>query len=754
MIADLEPLVLRMCNALGNGIAQGLLLAFCALLGLRCFRRSSAATRYAVEFAALLTVAALPVVHFFLDPATPTESFSFSEETTAVPPEVGPKSTPASHPPGPIARGFILFPQEQVQAPSTAATKHLLPPGTATVVEEWIERAHEPVTESATPPRLADDLAIDAGANAVLVPSLSMFARALPSPNPLIRLSLPTALATAIALTWLLLAAVRLGSLAWQCLALQQLKRQRQPVPAPIQEQFSKVCRHMRVRRTVDLGIVPDLRSPIAVGFLRPAILLPEALVSSTPGDLDPMLRHELAHVQRRDDWTNLIQQLVKAVLYFHPGVIALSRRLNLDREIACDDHVLAATRTPRDYALFLTDFASRTHGRQWAAAPAAWSNPNQLRERIHMILDAKRNTSPRIAPMRTGILALAALLIAATGIGAAPRLALDATEGPDTTALAASSSDAADVVIVEELPYTEALLADIDQVHVEITTSDSDADLDRPKEKPARHKNSGSRNENENEKKYENYRSKVTVRSSGSATSVTPHEIHRTVVLTAPTPAPHPELAPHPDAMPFPHPPKPARIAIETRAAAIGTTEERNLEERMRRLEKLVESLAHKPQQADWGDPKFHLRFEGLTKSMEQVSKDVERSMRDADRVRPDAFSAEGADKAHNVQRKALEIQRQAIRKQIESMQSQVERLENQLDRLDDQFEKTIEAERERAESQAEAAREDTKERSKSRNPDGKPGQEPQPPKFKEPTVTPAPTGPTPPTPEALIRN
>jgi beta-lactamase regulating signal transducer with metallopeptidase domain len=626
---------------------------------------------------------------------------------------------------------------------------------------------HQPPTDSlndrASFPNLAADLAIETRpawdfSNGLAVLSKLWPARALP-----IRVALPATLAIGITLAWLLLAVVRLGCLGWQCLALQRLKRQHQPVPAPIQDQCSELCREMNVRRAVQLGVVPDLRSPIAIGFFHPIILLPEALVGSTHADLDPMLRHELAHVQRRDDWTNLVQQVVKAVFFFHPGVIALSRRLNLDREIACDDHVLAATRTPRDYALFLTDFASRTQGRQWAAAPAAWSNPNQLRERIHMILDPKRNTSPRMAPMRTGILTLAALLIAATGIGAAPRLALDATEAPSATTLASTSVDtdvSTDVLIVEEITEPETLLVGLDAVRVEVTTSDSDDDeLDRPKEKPARTTGSSSRSSDSN--KNENRNSRVIIRSSGGATSIAPGDKQRTLVLEAPSPAPHPEPAPHLDARPVPRPPKPAKIAVESRTATVASTEERSLEERMRRLEKLVDSLARKPQEMYWSAPKHNFHFEDLAKSMDQVSKDVERSMRDAERKVREAhernnelarekaavFSAEGADKAQQAQRRAIAMQRQALRRQIESMESQVERLEDQLERLDDQFEAAVEAEAE-AKEKAKAAKEKQKDKSKPRHPDARPEQDPAAPTVQETTP------PTPPAPGALIRN
>ena len=60
------------------------------------------------------------------------------------------------------------------------------------------------------------------------------------------------------------------------------------------------------------------------------------------PEELKYILLHELAHLRRRDDWTNLAQKVLKALLFFLPSVWWIERRLSLDREMACDDAVLA----------------------------------------------------------------------------------------------------------------------------------------------------------------------------------------------------------------------------------------------------------------------------------------------------------------------------------------------------------------------------------------------------------------------------
>lgn len=228
------------------------------------------------------------------------------------------------------------------------------------------------------------------------------------------------------------------------------------------------------------------------------------------------------------------------------------------------------------------------------------------------MILDSKRNTSPRIAPMRMG---------APHPRGASHRghrnrsrtsTGAQRLRSIHSIQPGASRSRGGRIREVENYSIdTDTLLADATDVHVEINTTDSADELDRPKEKPARSSGSESRNENR--------RSTVTIRSAGGEV-YDPPERHHALILGAPTPAPHP--APHPDARPIPTPPKPPRIGSAAMAFTEPAGEERSLDERMRRLEKLVESLVHKPTNPELIDPQFHFRFEGLGKSIDRCSR------------------------------------------------------------------------------------------------------------------------------------
>lgn len=143
----------------------------------------------------------------------------------------------------------------------------------------------------------------------------------------------------------------------------------------------------------VKLCVSSDAAVPAAIGFFQPTIVFPGWLLPKlSAAEIKIILLHEFAHLRRRDDWTNLAQKIVKAVFFFHPAVWWIENRLTLEREMACDDLVLAETASPRAYASSLISFAEKLHGgRGLALAQALVSRMHQLSLRVAQILDAKR---------------------------------------------------------------------------------------------------------------------------------------------------------------------------------------------------------------------------------------------------------------------------------------------------------------------------------------------------------------------------
>ena len=91
---------------------------------------------------------------------------------------------------------------------------------------------------------------------------------------------------------------------------------------------------------------------PTVLGVLRPMVLLPLPLMTGlTPDDFVAIIRHELAHIRRYDLWMNLLQRVIESLLFFHPIVWFISRRLSAEREVCCDDLVVSSGYKPMQYA-------------------------------------------------------------------------------------------------------------------------------------------------------------------------------------------------------------------------------------------------------------------------------------------------------------------------------------------------------------------------------------------------------------------
>ncbi len=203
-----------------------------------------------------------------------------------------------------------------------------------------------------------------------------------------------TAWAWYVFLAWLVMASIGLARVA---LATFQLRRMRAEAVAvdlkTLDADLRALMEDFQRYRKVSVLVSQRLEVPTAIGFYKPAIILPAWLLESTPAEeLKYILLHELAHLRRRDDWTNLAQKILKALLFFLPSVWWIERRLSLDREMACDDAVLAHSGSPRGYAECLARVAERSFlRRQVALAQAVVGRVRQLTTRVATILDPDR---------------------------------------------------------------------------------------------------------------------------------------------------------------------------------------------------------------------------------------------------------------------------------------------------------------------------------------------------------------------------
>ncbi|HEX4142220.1 MAG TPA: M56 family metallopeptidase [Pirellulales bacterium] len=244
-----------------------------------------------------------------------------------------------------------------------------------------------------------------------------------------------------------------------------------------------------RLARKIGLKAAPRmcwcarLAEPVVVGVLRPTILLPTALVTGLSTDqLQAILLHELAHVRRYDLAANLLQRLVEVVLFFHPAVWWLSRRVTIERENACDDAVLRLDCPPIRYAEALVRVAElsaasplRSRGRiaRLAATGDRTRDSSQFKRRVLRVLGGEDKGSLRLTPSPIALLLLliAGAVLAPSAWRQSASAETSVAEAKDAAAEKKDKPAAADAP-----PAAAAEVATEDERSLEASTPDAKA--------------------------------------------------------------------------------------------------------------------------------------------------------------------------------------------------------------------------------------------------------------------------------------
>jgi TonB family protein len=222
---------------------------------------------------------------------------------------------------------------------------------------------------------------------------------------------------------------------------------------------FARLVRsHLRIGRIMKAALpVPnfgpdvmtshDVAYPIAAGFFAPMVILPANVAKTLErSDLEAIVRHERAHIARRDILTNLAQRLIEACLFFNPWVYVIGRQLLKEREAACDDWVVATADADR-YASCLAQLAS---GPQPARAPLL--TPSAIGSRRMLVGRIARLLNGKAMQLKTNYLVLGASALAFALLA----VVLQTTTGqaaPTTVAATAATNCDHDATVVNPAP-------------------------------------------------------------------------------------------------------------------------------------------------------------------------------------------------------------------------------------------------------------------------------------------------------------
>ena len=224
--------------------------------------------------------------------------------------------------------------------------------------------------------------------------------------------------------TWVLglLAAgviVRVGWIGLGLLRLARLARAADRIAPPA------VARELLARFRLSAVFVqhPEVRMPCSFGLFRPTVMLPAAFDRLEPAFQRAIVCHELLHIERRDFARVVVEDVAAALLWFHPWVWLLRRRIRLHREQVVDAEVVRRTDDRRAYVRCLVELAGHPLTLR-LVSPMLRST--ELRARADAVLEKEEAMSIRRAAVLTTGLCVA---LGATVWMAAATVPLNAAE-------------------------------------------------------------------------------------------------------------------------------------------------------------------------------------------------------------------------------------------------------------------------------------------------------------------------------------
>jgi len=262
---------------------------------------------------------------------------------------------------------------------------------------------------------------------------------------------------------WITVQGFRMAS---ALIAVRRIRRQCAPFPEVLEARLPRWNAVRGTGRRARLALTGGVRSAAVLGCGSPLVALAPALVGRlTPKELDRVILHEWAHVQRRDDVVALAQLAVRIVAGWHPAVWWLGRQMEIEREAACDETVVELAGSRKGYAASLATIASLPRAGLQELAAIGMMSVGRLETRVVRILSSRQLASRRwsgvasagallvVAALSPAIASLPLVGAATAARSAAPQAALRAMAPAGPNGVAGGPAAAADVLPVASRP-------------------------------------------------------------------------------------------------------------------------------------------------------------------------------------------------------------------------------------------------------------------------------------------------------------
>jgi beta-lactamase regulating signal transducer with metallopeptidase domain len=309
---------------------------------------------------------------------------------------------------------------------ASAATRHLtwtfvvaslllLPLGWR-VAPRWAVVTAAPAVDTAASPR-APEVAIATQSAGLLTEAASELAPAAATADEASR-QWPVRVVASVYVAGVLAVLLSVALHHWRTRRL--ATRSTEVLEGPWLALLDEAAADLGVRRRVRLLRSREIAVPMTFGTRAPAIVVPATADLWSADRRKAVLLHELAHVARYDCLTQTLALAACAAYWPHPGVWWVVRRLRVERELACDDRVLAVGTEAHAYAGHLLDIAYAIGGRRAPALAVTMARPSQLEGRLLAALDDARNRRAPGLAIKLGLGAAACAAVVALA-GATP---------------------------------------------------------------------------------------------------------------------------------------------------------------------------------------------------------------------------------------------------------------------------------------------------------------------------------------------
>ena len=240
--------------------------------------------------------------------------------------------------------------------------------------------------------------------------------------------AIPVGVVACAVAIWAMSAAFGVLRIGMSCRALGRLRRAsspfdrsreaRLPLWVAARDRVDNIDNVHRGHRAAELRTSDSITGACALGLGRPVILVSRSVAEALSDEsLDEIVMHEQAHLDRYDDWSQLLLSAITSIAGLHPAVRFLARRLDVDREAACDDRVVLCTGAARRYASSLLTVAAASNADARGVGLAAGvltatTTASALRVRVGRLLDPRRDRGAQLASA-TSFVSLTALGLA-----------------------------------------------------------------------------------------------------------------------------------------------------------------------------------------------------------------------------------------------------------------------------------------------------------------------------------------------------